>query len=179
MHGWGKTHPSSRGEMPLSGRLEMELVLPVLLSRAVPSAPCRESQLELLLWGPGEDRDPQHTGVPEQRCPEDARWEPCVSWLPAGESTDLPGAGSTSSPGWWEEGAAGELQSAGPGCGLSSQAMAEQGVPVWLWQRAGRGSAADTAGESVSGSGVGVHTQPRALSLLPRPCQPCLHGWMI
>lgn len=66
----------------------MELVMPVLPSRAVPSAPCWESRLELL--GTRRTQIPQHSGVPEQRCPEDAR---CVSWLSAGQSEGLPGPG--------------------------------------------------------------------------------------
>lgn len=64
LQGRDKTHPSSRGEILLLGRLEMELVMPVPPSCAVPSAPCWENRLELLLWGPGEERCPQHTAVP-------------------------------------------------------------------------------------------------------------------
>lgn len=105
--------------------------------------------------------------MPEQRCPEDARWDLCVPWLPAGESVSLPG------PGQGGEGAAGALQSAGPGCGL-----AEQGVPVWLWPQTALTVCLSGSSRSWDGSTPSAVVWSWGRAEPPAPASPALQARM-
>lgn len=144
------------------------------------------------LWGPGEERCPQHTGVPGQHCPEDARWEPCVSWLPAGRSAGLPDLAAPPDVGWGKKGLLERCKVQGLAvdwprspwqnkeslCGSGSAHRARLGrrhrscVCERLQPRSHRELGWVSGPDPWSGAGAG-------LSLLPRPRQLCLHGWML